>query len=224
VEGGMARSPSGSADECLEAIAGAVKAVVGGDQISAAERLQPITGDLWRGMPPWSRPPAWQRQATVPTQTRRSFISARAATFLRDGFQCRYCGQRLIPVSLMSVLSLLFPAELPYVSTSKQGEIHRAYWQIGAEADHIVPGSRDGNWIDPDNHAAACVLRNTRKSDRTLAELGWTLRPRSVQSWDGLIGVYRPLWEQAGRPTAGNQRAWMRAFELAITSPVTSGP
>ena len=115
----------------------------------------------------------------------------------------------------MSILSLLFPEDLPYVSTYKHGQIHRAYWEIGAEADHLFPGSRGGSWNDPTNHVTACVLCNTRKSDWTLEELGWHLRVELDSDWDGLVPLYRPLWEASGRPAAGNQAGWLRAFAAA---------
>jgi hypothetical protein len=53
--------------------------------------------------------------------------SRAAATFVRDRFHCRYCGQRLLPVCVMSALSARYPAELPYDVHYKAGAIHRAY-------------------------------------------------------------------------------------------------
>lgn len=50
--------------------------------------------------------------------------------------------------------------------------------------DHVIPRSRGGkhSW---DNVVAACAECNHRKSDRSLAELGWTLRrtPAPPSSW-----------------------------------------
>lgn len=122
-----AEAGTGRADECVDAISRSVKAVVAGDLEAARVALAPIASDVWAGMPPWRRPARTRERATVLISERRSFTPARAAaTFVRDRFQCCYCGQRVIPVSLMSVLSLLFPAELPYVSIYKQGYVHRA--------------------------------------------------------------------------------------------------
>jgi 5-methylcytosine-specific restriction endonuclease McrA len=207
------------ADRCLLAVADAVVATVAGDRLQARSALAPIRGELWRGMPAWERPSvrlAGVRRADP--AGRRCFAPARVAqTFVRDGCQCRYCGQRLIPVCLMSIVSLLYPEELPYVSTYKQGLIHRAYWELGAEADHLLPGSRGGSWTDPANHVTACVLCNTQKSDWTLEELGWDLRTTRDLAWDGLVSLYRPLWEAAERPGAGNQQGWLHAFSAATT-------
>jgi 5-methylcytosine-specific restriction endonuclease McrA len=217
--GADARSGAvGHADRCLEAISGAVQAVIAGDRAAAGAHLEPIRGELWSGMPAWDRPTVGHPRQLVQTPGHSSTPVRAAETFVRDRFQCRYCGQRLIPVCLMSVLSRLFPAELPYVSTYKQGAIHPAYWEIGAEADHIVPGSRGGSWSDPANHATACVVCNTRKSHWTLDELGWELRTARDASWDGLIPLYRRFWETSGKPTSGSQRAWLQAFEVAMST------
>jgi hypothetical protein len=91
-------------------------------------------------MPAWDRPRL--REPEFAPDGQRSFTVTRAAqTFRRNGFQCRYCGTRIISVALMTALSTMCPAELPYDIHSKQGEIQAAYWLIGAEADHIQPGS-----------------------------------------------------------------------------------
>jgi hypothetical protein len=36
-------------------------------------------------------------------------------------------------------------------------------------------------------------------------------------AWDGLVSLYRPLWEAAERPGAGNQQGWLHAFSAATT-------
>jgi 5-methylcytosine-specific restriction endonuclease McrA len=141
----------------------------------------------------------------------RSFTKARAgATFQRDGLQCRYCGGQVMPVALMSLLACIYPQQLPFVDTYKA--VHPAFWTRGAEADHLVPGARGGNWLDPENHVTACARCNTAKSDLTLDEIGWTLLPRARSRWDGLTRFYEPLWVRAGRPRARYHQEWLRAL------------
>jgi 5-methylcytosine-specific restriction endonuclease McrA len=203
------------ADHYLGPIIAASRAAVDGDTHAARSCLAPIAGEVWERVPPW-KPPAARIGEKLTGGPRQSFSKSRAANaFSRDRFQCRYCGQRLVPVCLLSVLSSIFPNELPYVSTYKRGSTHVVYWLIGAEADHIVPGTRGGDWIDPANHAAACVLCNTRKADWTLDELGWSLRPIQHLDWDGLVPVYHALWELAGQPNPRYHNAWIRALESA---------
>jgi len=141
----------------------------------------------------------------------RRFTPARAgATFSRDRFHCRYCGGRVIPVALMSLLSHLYPEQLPYVYTYK--DVHAVYWTRGAEADHIKPGSKGGDWEDPGNLATACVRCNTAKSDHSARGDRLANPGRSTSDWDGLTGWYRPLWERADEPNPDYHLSWIRAF------------
>lgn len=89
---------------------------------------------------------------------------------------------------------------------SRRGVFVRDDWRCvycgsGAETiDHVVPRSKGGThtW---DNVVAACAPCNHRKSDRTLAELGWRLprAPRPPSGWQlrGFRGQRRPdpAWE-----------------------------
>ena len=52
---------------------------------------------------------------------------------------------------------------------------HPAYWTIYASVDHVTPGSRGGDWLDPENLATACRLCEYQKSDQLLTELHWEL-------------------------------------------------
>jgi 5-methylcytosine-specific restriction endonuclease McrA len=131
-------------------------------------------------------------------------------TYRRDQFHCRYCGGRLVPVPLMSVLSYLFPEQLPYNYRFKN--VHPMYWTRGAEADHIEPVSRGGDSEAAENHATACVRCNTAKSNSRLEEIGWHLLDPPSSDWKGLTDRYRELWEQAGRPNPRYHRPWLEAL------------
>ncbi|MBC7723524.1 MAG: HNH endonuclease [Burkholderiaceae bacterium] len=72
--------------------------------------------------------------------------------------------------------------------------------------DHVLPRSRGGadSW---ENLVACCLKCNNKKSDRTPAEMGWTLRvrpkPPHGTSWI-VRGVERaqPQWEEYLAPAA----------------------
>ncbi len=68
----------------------------------------------------------------------------------------------------------------------------------GDTVDHVVPRSRGGEHVWQ-NVVAACGPCNGRKADRTLDELGWTLRvtPHAPSGWSWLlVGVTAdPAWE-----------------------------
>jgi hypothetical protein len=65
---------------------------------------------------------------------------------------------------------------------------HIVYWELSATVDHVVPLAR-GGMEDEMNWATTSMLRNSPKSNWTLAELGWKLQPPGdFDKWDGLIG------------------------------------
>ena len=70
--------------------------------------------------------------------------------------------------------------------------------RAGTTVDHIVPRSRGGRhtWA---NVALMCYQHNRAKSDRTLSELGWTLRsvPRAPRGVRLVLGTAAaaPMWE-----------------------------
>ena len=180
--------------------------------------LSPIAGQVWLEkirLAPVVEPRALALGTSVGS---RSFSATRSAQVLtRDGFTCRYCGCRIVPRRLLVALSAAYPQELPYYTHYKRGTVHRVYWTLAAEADHLVAGSQGGDWRDPTNHVTACVYCNTQKSSRTLAEIGWTLRAVSTGEWDGLTSRYRPLWEAVGRPDLGYHRPFINALHRART-------
>jgi 5-methylcytosine-specific restriction endonuclease McrA len=103
----------------------------------------------------------------VPYRTRSSL--SRRAVFVRDNFECQYCGR---------------PAE---------------------NVDHVIPKSKGGGhqW---DNVVAACRPCNSRKENRTPADVGLKLRhapqPPHESVWI-VVAVERvdPQWEPyLGRP------------------------
>jgi hypothetical protein len=209
-----------TADRCVKAISASVVAMASGDRDAALKGLSLVAGEIWPGMPHWDKPAAIQpRQAAIADSAGRSFSKQRSAEiFVRDQFQCRYCGQLLFAVPMLSALSSAFPDELPYVNTYKTGMMHPAYWLVGAEADHLIPGSRGGLWTEPENHVTACVLCNTRKGNHLVEELGIPVTVSKPSAWDGLIGNYRDIWSFAGEPNPRYHEPWIQAFEAASWS------
>nr|WP_255426751.1 HNH endonuclease [Pseudonocardia sp. C8] len=108
-----------------------------------------------------------------------------------------------------SVLRLSRYVRVPYrraVPMTRAGVLRRdgrrcAYCTRRADTiDHVVPRSRGGthSW---DNCVAACRACNSRKADRLVEELGWTLRtkpaPPSRNGGGVLVLAVEPLpaWE-----------------------------
>jgi hypothetical protein len=38
----------------------------------------------------------------------------------------------------------------------------------------------------------------------------WRLRDIELDGWDGLVSLYRPLWDAAGQLDADHHQGWMR--------------
>ena len=80
--------------------------------------------------------------------TRKCTQRQALGVFRRDGFLCRYSGERLIFPGTLRLLSVLWPEQFPYHTNWKMGETHLAYWRLYPTVDHVVPVARGG----PDDH------------------------------------------------------------------------
>jgi 5-methylcytosine-specific restriction endonuclease McrA len=176
-----------------------VEALVADDRKTAAREIEPI-----KFKP--SEPAPRRKQLTKTEQAR---------VFWRDSFVCRYCETRTLSPQVLYLIHIAFPTEFPMGGTRDSD--HPAIWTILASCDHIQPGTRGGDWKDPDNLATACWTCQSRKGDHLLSELDWDLHPPANVEWDGLVRNYRPLWEALGRQ--GRQRdpeyhqTWLAAYE-----------
>jgi hypothetical protein len=117
-----------------------------------------------------------------------------------------------MPLGLVATLAHVYPLELPYHVNYKAGTMHPVFWRCVAEADHLLPAGAGGDWYAEANHVTSCAACNTRKADYTLADMNARLLEIADPAWDGLLPMFRPLWEAAGRPGASTG-AWLTAFE-----------
>src|SRR5262245_55670108 len=100
--------------------------------------------------------------------TGRAYGPVQALTlFRRDGFVCRYSGERLVFPGTLRLLSILMPEELPYHPNWKMTDTHSVYWQLYPTLDHVVPITHAGR-DDDTNWVTTSQLRNSAKS-------GWLL-------------------------------------------------
>jgi HNH endonuclease len=182
-------------DDYPEVIAAIVGQLVSGDR-GSAERGMAAIAYARRTM---SRRPAIPRPLMI-------------RVFRRDCWTCRYCGRRTIFYPVMPLLGIIFPEHFPYHPNWKGGQTHPAVAACSAVADHVVPGSLGGAWLEESNLVTACWPCNARKGDLTLEQLGWQLRAVDESSWDGLSGFYRDLWQFAGKPTDEAHPKWLQAL------------
>ena len=126
------------------------------------------------------------------TLTERAYGLFHALTvFRRDGFVCRYSGERLVFPGTLRLLSILMPEQLPYHPNWKVTDTHSVYWQLYPTLDHVVPVTRGG--LDDDtNWVTTSQLRNSAKAGWLLDELGWKLVPAGdLGAWDGLCSWFQ---------------------------------
>jgi hypothetical protein len=74
------------------------------------------------------------------------------------------------------------PDAFTYHPHGKTSETHLAYWTVLSSCDHLLAGTRGGDWSDPANLVTACWACNARKSNLTLDQLGWQF---TAQMTDG---------------------------------------
>lgn len=148
-------------------------------------------------------------------------VGERAWIYRRDSFTCWYCGTRTIPEPVLRTLSLLFPEELPWHANWKVTETHPAYFTLTSSCDHLLAGTRHGEWGGEENLVTACARCNYSKSSYTLEELGWETPISRPSPWMGLTDVYSALFEIArgqGKTSPSGEkyhRQWLRAFDAA---------
>lgn len=119
---------------------------------------------------------------------------------IRDQWHCRYCGLRVVLPAALRLISMAYPQEFPYNRNWRWDSTHPVYNISGATVDHLHAYATEGNDLAPENLMTACWVCNTRKSNLSLEQLGWTLRPRQPSEWQGLTEFMWPMWEALGQP------------------------
>lgn len=138
--------------------------------------------------------------------------------FIRDGFIDRYTGDRLVFPPVLRVVSMALPADFPYHPNWKTDVTHRAFWELGATVDHLIPVSRGGA-DDESNWVTTSMARNSAKMNWTLEDLGWSLHPAgNVREWDGLMRWFVEYTVEHPEALAqASVRDWHRAAVRELT-------
>jgi HNH endonuclease len=109
----------------------------------------------------------------------------------RDGYLCRYCGQRVVPKEVLAAFSAVVGKEA-FRATGTNAERHGVVLAFRANVDHVVPW-RLGGPTDLYNLVTACWSCNYGKAGFTIEQLGLD-DPRerapaaaAAAGWDGLL-------------------------------------
>jgi 5-methylcytosine-specific restriction endonuclease McrA len=177
----------------------AADALLAGDRDRARKRLREanipaVHAFAAKIMGPWDvhihrRRPMERPTGLLKAQDRRPSQSVEAKVFARDGWQCRYCGVRVVLPKARRILVDTFPDVVCW--SGKDKDLHAAFYALSAVADHVVPHTLGGG-SDENNLVTTCQCCNYGKGDRLLAEVGLIdprTRPVVVNGWDGLERV-----------------------------------
>ena len=186
-------------DPYPESLARIIRARIQGDEEAALAAVGEISF-----VPPYRRKERWPAMTVI------------AKIYARDHYQCRYCGERVVLIAVMRLVSRLYPRQFPYHPNWKADSTHPAFVSRSATLDHVKPIAGGGDPVAPDNLVTACWNCNRRKGDLDLEEIGWSLAEPRDKDWSGLTELFLPLWEAAGRPLLSeDESAWMRAVRTA---------
>lgn len=135
----------------------------------------------------------WPRERLSPS--RKPIPPAiKVKTFVRDKFQCRYCGCPTIYLGALRLLSHVMPQEFPYHKNWKRGVGHPAYWEISTSCDHLIPVSRGGD-TRLENLVTSCYRCHSMKGEWLLEECTLSVREPSSIQWDGLMSRFIQLMD-----------------------------
>ena len=151
-----------------------------------------------------------------PTKYQKRGLSASDTlkVFVRDGFIDRYFGTRMIYPPVLRILSYRIPDQFPYQPNWKMNCCHIAYWELVPTLDHVIPIARGGaNSVE--NIVCTSMLHNSMKSNYTLEQIGWHLRPSgNFHEWDGMIYWYVSYID--AHPELKRSRYFRNNYSLAI--------
>ena len=122
-------------------------------------------------------------------ETNKSFSKYESQIYKRDGYQCRYCGLRVIDTKSLLKMEKMVGKQIFRVK-GKNSERHGVALALRATIDHVKPLSRGGR-TRIDNLVTSCWSCNYGKLNATLEQLGITnpLKRRNNPNryWNGLM-------------------------------------
>lgn len=208
--------------EKTEVLARVCAALLGGDREGArriAREEYPFLRSQGRVARPRGVAPAVGPRATL-SRKPLSFRQ-KLRVWLRDGFQDRDTGERLVFPGALELLSVLLPDEFPYHNPPHGDSrfTHQAMYELWPGIDHVVSHvGGDAVVVHAETNLVTMAhTNNLAKGSLGLGALGWTLRPASAADpgWDGLTGWFVAYLdrdpEPLGHPVSGARlQKWHR--------------
>ena len=193
--------------------------LLGDRAMDASLVLKAVCRDLLEGSNDTAADLLRREYPFAPEPTGKRNYGPRTATriFIRDGFIDRYTGRRLIFPPVLRVISMALPVDFPYHKNWKSSATHRAYYELAATIDHLVPASRGGTDEDG-NLRTTSMARNSAKLNWSLEQLGWTeYPPGDLREWDGLARRILDYTKVHPEPLQnGSIRTWCNAARAEL--------
>jgi 5-methylcytosine-specific restriction endonuclease McrA len=185
-------------DGQLDIFIRAVRAATSGELEVARDILATIRSDemrAWYAIAACSgtvRFNALGRRPTAISSAQRDKIqdvpaAMKRAVFERDGYRCRYCANRIVPLCVLERFEDIVGNDV-FLATGTDQTRHGITLLFRAVADHVVPWNLGGA-TSLDNLVTACWPCNFAKSSYTLDQLGLDdprNRPPVADEWRGL--------------------------------------
>jgi 5-methylcytosine-specific restriction endonuclease McrA len=115
--------------------------------------------------------------------------AVKRATFIRDGYTCRYshCRRPVVSLDVLKLLSKVFPDVLPCRSNWPGRDDHILYYTYSPNLEHLRAFSEIGpSAAATGNLITACYECGDTKGDLPIELLGWEVRDPPETDWAGL--------------------------------------
>jgi len=152
---------------------------------------------------------SWKRAVTLMVSGRAEMVEQDGDRVVRSSGGAEFPLPQVVRLMRMVSFAGMRRARPPRFSKAALSVRDRRQCQVsgcadrGTTVDHIVPRSRHGatSW---ENCVLMCASHNSRKGDRLLSELGWTLRQKPVvpAATIMIVPAFRDEWSQ-WMPVAG---------------------
>lgn len=131
---------------------------------------------------------------------RKDNPALRWSIYRRDGYVCRYCGERVVDEEVMRMLGILYPQELPYDYHWKNDACHPFTPNYVASWEHVKAVALGGT-NNPDNLVCTCAAHNYALGDSPENRKRDLFDGKPAERWDGLCSLLIPLARRASKKT-----------------------
>jgi hypothetical protein len=138
--------------------------------------------------------------------------------FQRDGYKCRYCGIRVVPMEVLVAFEKAV-GKGHFRTVGKNIEQHGIIHGFKVVADHVVPHKLGGR-SNMANLVTSCPGCNYGKESYTIEQLGIEdprMRPPQADEWDGLVSFIPGLKKHQMASDETDHEAIEESIEVTVS-------